>query len=201
MDIDNQASHPAAATVAAAAAAAAASTAAAASAAGSASAASVAASAAASAAVAVLLQILKNICRAGKVERHRVVQWFAAVLSSNEARAKAAHVHMMLQQQTPESADPLHSFLISTPAAIVAAVAAAAVDVDDACLVACVAAPCICMHSPKVRRLSHISASCSSRRRCCCCCVCCCCCRSAGSELFWLLHKCLSRPFASRRAD
>ncbi|CDI81697.1 ubiquitin conjugation factor, putative [Eimeria acervulina] len=59
-----------------------------------------------------VLPILKNICRAGKVERHRVVQWFAAVLSSNEARAKAAHVHMMLQQQTPESADPLHSFLI-----------------------------------------------------------------------------------------
>ncbi|CDJ68181.1 ubiquitin conjugation factor, putative [Eimeria necatrix] len=57
-------------------------------------------------------QILKNLCRAGKAERQRVLLWFAAVLTSNEGRAKAAHAHMLLQQQTPESADPLHSFLI-----------------------------------------------------------------------------------------
>ncbi|XP_026193300.1 ubiquitin conjugation factor E4 [Cyclospora cayetanensis] len=57
-------------------------------------------------------QILKNICRAGKAERHRVLQWFAAVLASNEARAKAAHAHLMMQQHTPESADPLHAFLL-----------------------------------------------------------------------------------------
>lgn len=61
----------------------------------------------------LLPQILKNLCRAGKAERQRVLLWFAAVLTSNEGRAKAAHAHMLLQQQTPESADPLHSFLIS----------------------------------------------------------------------------------------
>ncbi|OEH79501.1 ubiquitin conjugation [Cyclospora cayetanensis] len=37
---------------------------------------------------------------------------FTALLASNEARAKAAHAHLMMQQHTPESADPLHAFLL-----------------------------------------------------------------------------------------
>ncbi|KAL8436354.1 hypothetical protein Efla_005980 [Eimeria flavescens] len=57
-------------------------------------------------------QVVKNLCRAGKEERQRVLLWFAAVLSSNEARAKAAHAQLMLQRNIPESADPLHSFLL-----------------------------------------------------------------------------------------
>ena len=47
------------------------------------------------------------------MERQRVLVWFSSILSSNESRARAAHAHLMMQQHTPESAEPLHGFLLS----------------------------------------------------------------------------------------